>query len=348
MQSLLRKYNDLSVTSSFDKDEFFADENTISDIISHYIDLQIYKDYGERNVDYICELAVRFAYMTILSTDKNAMTAYALWLSNIWLIDGYFDKFKNKATKDIIKNLKHIFNGKFVYTNDPLLSATKEIYTKYMRLIGTYDKYPSIMIRHWLFRYLDTLLYDPVNTEWKSKSEGNISYYIDMGSEQYTTWRLDSGCMMCITWHAILFNPQVKYSSQFDIVMKFVSIAISFHNDLVSFRRDYQQRTPNVVLILKGTYEDDFESMKQAINVTNYVYKQIYDEVLNISTNEYSKSDVFVLELMLDILEGYHIWSNLETRYADGIKMLHYVLGNNSVDFYKMLLQKDKSAGDPN
>lgn len=352
MEQLLTRFNGLSVGLLPLSNGSPSSQNIIDELISYYKAFQLYDDFGSESINYLCGLATRYAYATLCINDEGALRAYALWLSFIWLIDGFFDKYKSLTSQADVENLINIFLLEPIdQPNHPLFEVIISLYDRYLDLIAPYcmdGLHAFSEITGWLLKYLDTLIVPIPERKGlrKNNSEGSSRLIFDQtySISEYTNWRLDSGAMMCVVWHLILFNHLSIKSDTFEYFFELCALIVSFHNDIVSYRRDLQQMTPNLVSIARQSNDDDFMAMNRAITITDNLYSEITIEFLRLNQKY---KDTKVSSLVLDILEGSYNWTYLEPRYSVGIKMLHAVKENNKKQFYLLLFDVDNTPGDP-
>lgn len=354
MDQLFNRFNELSFIYYAPLHNSPSYQDTIDELISYYRKFQLYTDFGPKSMNYLCGLAVRYAYATLRIDDKVALKAYALWLSLIWLIDGFFDKCRTLTCKNDVEVLRQIFLLEPIKQKDhTLFEVVIGIYDRYLDLITPYcmNNLPAFSeLTDWLLKYLDTLIVPttPRKTHRKNNSEGSPRVIIQQNYNiyDYTNWRLDSGAMMCVAWHIILFNRLPADPIIFDYFFELASLIVSFHNDVISYRRDLQQMTPNLVSVIKEPPDDDFVAMDKAIIFINGLYSEILIEFIRLS-QKYPEECELIAPLVLDILEGSCRWTYSEPRYEVGIKMLHALKENNKKQFYALLFDADDTPGDP-
>lgn len=355
MEHLLARYARLSVglipPISIDTESNSSVQMITKELIEHYKRFRIYSKFGSKNVKYICDLASRYAHSTLQTEDRGAMKAYSLWLSLVWLIDGFFDKCKSEASQDHIDSLIRIFNLEYTHniSDHAILEVSFSTYSIYLDFItpycmgnlGTFSK-----LTEWLIKYLRTLIIPSKSSHKKSKSHGSQRAYHKIYSvPDYTRWRLDSGAMMCIIWHLMLFNS-LSPDGCFLRMFKLAALVVSFHNDILSYNRDLRQQTPNLISSIKEEYNiSDFDAMLKAIQVTDRLYSDIATEFLRLQADQVRKE--YIGSLILDILEGTYSWEYSEPRYEIGIKMLKALEESNRKAFYSLLFDNGKTPGDP-
>lgn len=330
-------------------------DETIQELISYYRPFQLYSEFDPESINYLCALATRYAHATFRNTDEIALRAYALWLSLIWLIDGFFDKCKSLTSQKDVDTLIQIFQGELIEEpNHILFEVVIAIYDRYLDMIAPYcmDNLPVFSeLTNWLIRYLNTLIVPITPRKLHRKIISGGSSRMTLGGVkqsilEYTEWRLDSGAMMCVVWHLVLFN-KLPINTCFFRLFRLAAIVVSFHNDIISYRRDLQQKTPNLVSVVRELEEiEDFEAMRGAVDITDRVYTDITVELarLGISHPDIHKD---IGPIVLDILEGSYSWAYSEPRYAIGIDMLRVLKDNDKKQFYTLLFHNEKTPGDP-
>jgi len=236
----------------------------------------------------------------------------------------------------------------------PIFEITISLYDRYLDFIAPYyanNLFAFYEITYWLICYLKTLITSttPRGTHKKSNSDGTPrSYERGMNVIDYSKWRLDSGAMMCVVWHIMLFNGLAPNIDVFGDVFETASIIVSFHNDIISYNRDLQQRTPNLVTSMKDEDDDDFSAMIKAVSVVNSLYTKVAKDVEELASSEKKEPDqMLICSIVLDILEGSYSWAYAEPKYAPGIKMLKALMETDKKTFYSILFGVNQTPGDP-
>lgn len=310
-------------------------------LIAFYQDHAFYNLFGADAVKYVCGLATRYAYHTCNWNKQSALLThsviqsfrgYALWLSIVWLIDGLCDKYRKLVTPDDLNVLTNIMLGKpYVITSKSmalllLFDITQLAYNRYMELMPTGNDDSKQQLDDWTLKYFSTLLDDDKQT---------------FTLEQYGTWRLNSGAMMCVVWHELLMNPEydkAHIDTNVSKAFELVSLIVSYHNDLVSLHRDIEQETPNLVTTLnKGDY---WEATIAAMAIVD----DMYEELLTILSNIEHK---YIVDICRNIVHGSVIWTAAEKRYAKGLSMLQLVMTHQRKEFLQSLHVKTVVEGDP-
>jgi len=357
MELFERRFLDLSVS---DKDLVYQSvgpSNKLIKKIGNYIfniysSLPICKIFGKDSIKYVADLSTRYALWTLLEmkTNKRAIKNFSLWLSIIWLIDGVFDKYQKKISSEykrqvvsIISNLYYPNDkSKSNYNKDELdkddspksselltyLSDTVEIvYSKYMEKISKYRNTAAYsQIEVWTGVYLDTLPTSDTITK------------IDK-LDEYEKWRLNSGAIMCVIWHYIMFKNVEHVSIQDIKLFEKASIVISYHNDILSYNRDKKDGTPNLVNILGNGMMNEFELFGNAIDYVNDYYKK-----LRKSIDQHNEQ---ILNILLSVLEGSYNWTNNEARYKVGLRLVQLFKDGKINEFDIILKGEDHTPGDP-
>ena len=284
-------------------------------IINEYMGLKLYDLYGEKQVIYVAGLSTRYALHNLKNIKKNVIEVaktFGLWLSLVWVTDGIFDGVKNKD-KEVYREMiiSMIEDGKYTprfnhqeNNEDELIIAYQHIYRLYLTRVSNYNKHSVRMIEIWLVRYIKSLDYNDVN---------NL-----LG---FRKWRLDSGAIMCVIWHNIMFRDTGFSINRIDeTFFEDVSLVVSYHNDVLSYSRDTKDGTPNVITLIKNnvTNVSELSVIKYGIHLTDGYYKKlvVYSDLLREE----------ILETGLTVLEGSYNWTNKEKRYASGLKMLKKLL----------------------
>lgn len=297
-------------------------------ILSFYRNCEIYPVAPEA-IDYLSGLATRYACWTLpqrLWSDERAAEGHAVWLCLVWVIDAIFDQDRSLTTEEdvadlllTITRLEEIEGRTSLLTS--LFRTVRQAYLRYLVLTREYrelnpDAYNQVLI--WLIRYLNTL---------------TDSSRISRNLIEYAYWRLDSGAMMCVAWHLFLFSSVNQICP---LLFELVSLAVSYHNDLLSFHRDRDQETPNLLDSFDG---DDWTKMKRGIELVDRLYLQI-DQILQ------EIGDGIISEIALSILEGSYNWSLNEPRYAHGLKILLTVQTGERELFEQLLEKQERVSGD--
>lgn len=279
-------------------------------------------------IDYLSGLAARYACSTSpqkLQSDERALESYALWLSLVWLIDAIFDQDRSLTSdRDRDELIGVIVTLKEVNGSNPLCRALFETvrqgFLKHLQLTEEHraarpEAHRQLQI--WLVRYLRTL------TDTNDQS---------MNLPEYARWRLDGGAMMCVAWHLRLLVG----GEDLPILYELVALQVSYENDLLSFARDREQKTPNLVDVFSG---DDWTRMKQAVQLVNRLGEQI-ERILQLLGPE-------IGELPRVIVEGSHQWAFQEARYSAGQALLETVQTEDRAAFEELLKHTERAAGDP-
>src|SRR4030043_1335068 len=136
MDQLFNRFNELSFLHYIPSDNSASCQVIIDELISYYRKFQLYTDFGPKSINYLCGLATRYAYATLCIDDKVALKAYALWLSLIWLIDGFFDKCRSLTSKNDVEVVTNIFLMEPIKEKDhTLFEVVIWIYDRYLDLI---------------------------------------------------------------------------------------------------------------------------------------------------------------------------------------------------------------------
>ena len=347
----------------------------IDQVKSIYKNLSIYNAFGRKSLNYLIGLSARYALNTI-GEYKNDGLSYTLWLSLIWIIDGTFDKFQENLNRDQLDKLINIFNklndGEQISIEDCecnsnnligcLPETIKIIYSKYLDLIkecrnSNPEAFNNIV--YWLMKYFDSIftpgnkpggnMISPISTKpggnmissISTKPGGNMisPISIDLTIEKYKNWRLDSGAMMCVTWHLMMYgNIKCDKLRVNDILFENISLIVSYHNDILSFDRDIKDNVPNLVKIIKDYLNlTNLEAFKRAICIINKLYIDTSIIIDNYDEN--------IKKLSISIVEGSHNWAIQEDRYKIGFDMLNNAL--NSKDINNLLIMRTNTPGDP-
>jgi hypothetical protein len=336
------RFSKLSVGLSPPPQNTRSSQHMVEQLISYYRPFRIYSYFGSSGIDYLCGLATRYAFSTLSKDDETAMKAYALWLSLIWLIDGFFDKCRSQTSMEDVKVLIRIFKAEthledMEDTSHPIFEVAIAIYAIYLDLVAQYrEAAPSSFsnLNQWLILYLKTLILPDTDV----KGVFHTSNRIEALSE-YESWRLDSGAMMCVVWHLMLFNGLSPDPNDFLDMFTIASIIVSYHNDILSYHRDLQQGTPNLVGVLN--IGNDFDAMVEAVAITDNLYADIATKIGLLSGVE------MIAPIILDILEGSFSWAYAEPRYEVGIMMLRALKDNDRKTFYHLLNDQRPTPGDP-
>ncbi len=355
MDILINRFDNLSVGINPPRLHIPQYESISDKLKSHYKEFSLHSNFGSKSLNYLCELSTRYASATFKTTDERALMAYSLWLSLIWMIDGIFDKFKSRTINTDVETLIAIFKSDDIdVAGHPLFEPVDIIYKKYLDIIEPYRKRNPIAysnIVSWLVLYLKTLLPiestdNPIENNVKENDMGRAPPDNGLTVSDYTAWRLDSGAMMCVVWHIIMFESINQNLKEFDVIFKVVAIIVSFHNDVISYHRDLQQGTPNIVSVLNGYINDHFNAMKDAIQLTDRLYSIAKNELQKLMISNKEQCEI-VGPRLYDILEGSYSWSYAEARYQIGNTMLRSVINNNDKLFYRLLNNDDHTPGDP-
>lgn len=299
-------------------------------IASFYQDTEIYPIAPEA-IDYLSGLATRYACWTLprrLHLQERGVEGYALWLSLVWLIDALFDQDRSMTSEEdaadlllTITRLEEVEGSSPLFTS--LFKTVRRAYSKYLDLTAEYRElnpgaYDQILI--WFVRYLATL------TD-SSETQRNLI--------EYAHWRLVSGAMMCVVWHLCLFTS-TELSPGSSLLFELVSLIVSYHNDLLSFHRDRDQGTPNLLDSLDG---NSWTRMKKGIELVDRLYSQV-GQILE------EAGDENVSEIALAILEGSYNWALNEPRYSHGLKILMAAQTGDRELFEQLLEKKERVSGD--
>ena len=375
-QSVILRLTDLSVNTkklkhaSIKNINFDILRKVSSILIRFFIKLETYKFFETGSLEYICLISTRYALWNLnhpnTNQELNHTKVYilSLWLSMVWLIDGIFDKNPGIDKKykyyiiNIVRNLglsprspgiqeenreithaRVISDGININTkginigslSKSLLKDVEYIYSIYINEIEYYrEKSPEAFtqIEYWFDRYLKTLC--------ESTQDFNLS--------NYKKFRLDSGAIMCVIWHNILFDNVKNLNQESINFYKEVATTISYHNDILSFNRDLEQKTPNIISILAK--DINFKEIKSwnifeyGIHLVNSYYKQLVSKI--------NELDKYTINNALTILEGSYNWTNSETRYSIGLKMLKHSLNGNLKHHYNIIMNHNEvTLGDP-
>ena len=312
-------------------------------ILAIYQDRDFYLLFGADTVNYLCELATRYACWSIpskyLVLDISAVEGYALWLSIVWLIDGLCDKYRTLITIRDVQVLTAIMTGN-IYDNPatavcpPILQSLYEmttiVYQRYLLLTSACRQRNATaftQINYWLRRYCNTLLDDNQRTFTLSG---------------YQRWRLDSGAMMCVIWHLLLFDTSTgDYLNDANIseIFEIVALLVSYHNDIVSLHRDIQQDTPNLVSVINNN--DYWTASKLALQILDTMYQRLLDKIKAISNST-------IADICYNVINGSYHWTHLEPRYAKGVSMIQLIRDEQRVTFLAQLFEHTEVPGDPN
>jgi len=208
---------------------------------------------------------------------------------------------------------------------------TFQVYSTYINGIYQYrinNLKAFDQLEYWFIKYLNTLCIEDSNFHLNT----------------YKDYRLDSGAIMCVIYHNILFDNIKEVNFTNLNFYKEVSIIVSYHNDILSYNRDKIDGTPNLVSVLQKDINfrdtNDRNIFEYAIHLVNHRYKNI--------KNTYEFSDPYTIELSLTILEGSYNWTNREDRYKVGLHLLKHLLrGDLSKHYDRIMRNKKSTPGDP-
>lgn len=311
-------------------------------LLNRYRPLEFMKIYGEKNIEYIAALSARYAIAVLPDglVKSDTYETLALWLSYVWAIDGIFDKMKQIVTENDVRMLRHIFalpgqraersSNKLMIS---LFDALEILYNSYKTRIGPYleinENNGWEIIQYWLGRYLDTLLIDD-------------KAVMTMSETKYRSLRLDTGAMMCVVGHSVMFvgAPGPKHVSLYDDLMCDASLAVSYYNDIISMMRDVAQGTPNLVTICKQDRGSLWDSMVAANKLTN----DLIDKVRVLSPGRDSTLHKIASAITFGSIE----WHRKEPRYRAGVVILDTFLAGERGKFEDLTrILEISTPGDP-
>lgn len=275
--------------------------------------------YRDKIPDYLCGLAARYAASVMPKGSQKSIRSFALWLSLVWIIDGMVDSGRISDLTRIIA----IIQGELVLKEirDPLEILVYQTFAEYLNLIAEDRKSSPDAYRRanrWLLRYLSC--------------QGKIP----QNFPQYQNHRLRDGGMMCVMWQLIMYNRLTVKKTEVSKVLKQVALIVSYHNDLLSFDRDFWQETPNLLNYLGR--RNIWYRFGRGVEVINALYRKV----------SHFRGNPRVKEICHNVLNGSHNWALRESRYEVGIKLLTSWENGDRRLFREILLSTDgKAAGDP-
>nr|QBK89848.1 MAG: hypothetical protein LCPAC101_01310 [Pithovirus LCPAC101] len=376
----MEHFSNLTVNTSILKDMIHpSTEQTLyikNKLVNFYKHYDVYNIYGDKQINYVCELATNYALWTLpvdLRNDNTVVEAYGYWLSIIWIIDSSFDTAGSKnlrTEKDILVNiiekaindepvnLDNFVVDKNKSRHDQLMSSLPKVlymtFTKYILLISTYktmNNYAFDMTNKWLFKYFDNLVGD--------NDDKNIQYSkIECDLDDYYEWRLADSAMMCVCWHLVLFMniPCEKLTDSHTKLFEISSILVAYHNDILSYHRDISQDTKNLVRCIMYNCstpmyrEKGNESIKAGVITSIKYIDGIYGKLSNLYKeliDQYPSNAKFMHDICISVVKGSHNWANNEKRYEKGIRMIKSIEDNNDFDFYGLFDNLNVVSGDP-
>lgn len=282
-----------------------------------------------------CNVSARFVAWTMGCGDVARATNFALWLSMVWIIDGYYDKYRSKFTSadraHLIETLATMRAGDARRaSSDAFLSAIIDVYAIYLSGVAEYRRSNEELferLNEWFGYYLDFL---PV---------GDVPIYTLTELGQYRAWRLIDGCMMCVVWHLALYEG-VDVSTCASVVER-VAVAVSYHNDVLSCNRDLEDHKDNLVVLL-SEQETLVEAYRHAIEIT--------DEEFAIAERECDDIDAKCASIARRVLWGSKAWAEHEIRYERGLEILerfNQAGGITENELRAMLNTRVHAYGDP-
>lgn len=312
-------------------------------LASIYKDLALSKAYGEKAVSHVSRFSASYVFAvappSMLASDKQATETLALWLSLVWIIDGVFDSKKSRtvtcqADEDALYDMlvldKQSAGGAHV-SRDPLIQSVVDgarvIHALYRaRVVPYIERNPEAwaMQQTWFGRYLRSLI---AARTFESEAE-------------YRPYRLDTGAMMCVVAHLLLFTGTAPSHAA-----EWLNVAVvtSYHNDLFSLDRDMAEQTPNVVTVCAAETRLGLWEAFTWIDAAVVSMERAIDEGADVDNPQ-------VCSLMRGVASGSRGWHQAEPRYAVGMKLLDAAATNDAEAFYAVLetqkKEKKTTAGD--
>lgn len=351
-------------------------------LIQFYSSFALYRLYNPRQIDGAVSLATQYALWTLpeeLRTDTILVEAYSLWLSVIWMLDGIFDSLHSldmTGPKNIIRQILAKVSLEDGETNDnsiyPTLSSYEGNNSVEMLIRGFYEVFHASFKRY----FSDLRPYRLIAPESFQKCLDWLWQYVDClidtcqeitDLEKYAESRLVDSAMMCVAWHLVFFLgiPADNISNEHEDLFKMSSLLVAYHNDILSFFRDKEQRVNNLVKCMLCGLEaldanelHDFGApdlvhkreriaIEFAITYTNSMYRNLEHAFARLANKMPSDSE-FMGKICLCVVKGSHNWANLQKRYSKGIRMLECIDKNDHVAFDELFCEREGTvAGDP-
>lgn len=262
------------------------------------------KFYVDDKYKKVSGLASRFALWNLpieLRDTPNVTTSFALWLSLVWIIDDLFDKDRvnngietKRIIERIVKGNGHEPLNSHEPLNNPLFELLDRGFNYYREIIG--PKGPAYhKIQEWLLTYLDNLF----------GTEETLTL------ATYENWRMIDGAMMCVSWHLVHY---LQDTTQDDLdSFKQAAVYVAYQNDLLSYQRDLNEGTPNLIRFMEG--EGHWDKYQKAVEHVGRLWVDIENPITR------------------SVILGSYNWAITEPRYTEGLKLLQSYLRGDKESF---------------
>lgn len=310
-------------------------------ILELWRNLKIFDWFGSKSIVYLVGLSTRYSYNVLPKNiiKKEDVEIFALWLTIVWVIDGIFDKRKKYLTPKDKIYIKSITSYPNLDPDNKYLADIHTVYEYYLTKLPPSRSLCFHELQYWFDRYLETL--ETQNISSLGTLETPRMLFISL--DQYSKFRLDSGAMMCVVWHSFMFLENIDITEIKKEVNFFrsVSLAVSYHNDILSLARDYKQNTPNLVTVISQGKIPNEEIIMKSISIVNNIYKDL-STMFKTMTNIYRD---IIGHIGISITEGSYRWANGEQRYEMGALLVKNLLSGKSIS--GLVISDEETVGDP-
>lgn len=342
--------------------------------------------YDRSKLTYLFKLSCRYAMWTSPTYIHNhdIILSHSTWLSLVWIVDGICDKYGTKFPSDHpikliemfecmnkMEKIDHLLRPEGNPIYDVLLDVTSVVYPIYLRLIEPFRKDNEDtfkIIWHWFHKYILTT---GNGTSRKKLPIDNVTL------EEYRRWRIDSGAIMCVLYHNILYKNKMEGISPRSHMRESstgsdvpclcddsqpTAIASGNQDWLTAdtpryFAQDKEKAYRDVAAIV--SYHNDLLSYDRdkidgTPNLVTVIWKsgslteiEAFKKGISVVNDMYDGLDISLDKVSKSVLVGSFNWTNLEDRYISGIKLVQLATSGQDDEWYKTLGSTRTFSGDP-